>query len=351
LSRLERISPRVAPFSIGVSAWLLACGTERVELGPGQTSAPAGAVAVIEVPSNSRGSISEPYSPDVPTYEVLDSPASLYESRPRPLPLFSSELTAPNSGAANGCAKADFLFVVDSSLSMRDRQITLAQSFPGFIRVAEKTLGSSDIHIMVVDTDGRAPSELLRRDAVADDALCEKMRGAGIRSSEQGDSCNIAGDQRFIVQGQPELEQTFACAAQVGTDGSDFEHPIDAMLDALSPTLNQPGGCNAGFLRDDAILFVTLISDEDDRRSDGDPADWQTELLARKGNNSDAVLLLGILADGNLSDGVCRGNQDAPRLQGLANSLGLVGSVCADDYSAFFQQALGWLAARCAARL
>jgi hypothetical protein len=350
LSRLERISPRVAPFSIGLGAWLLACGTERVELGPGQTSVPADAVAVIEVPSNSRGSIPEPYSLDARMYEVLDSPASSYESRARPLPLSSAELTAPGA-EADGCSKADFLFVVDSSLSMRDRQITLAQSFPGFIRVAEKTLGSSDIHIMVVDTDGRAPSELLRRDAVVDDALCEKMRGAGIRSSEQGDSCNFAGGQRFIVEGQPELEQTFACAAQVGTDGSDFEHPIDAMLDALSPTLNDPGGCNAGFLRDDAILFVTLISDEDDRRSDGDPADWQTELLARKGNNSDALVLLGILADGNLSDGLCRGNDGAPRLQGLANSLGLVGSVCADDYSDFFQQALGWLAARCAARL
>jgi hypothetical protein len=340
--------------SIGVSAWLLACGTQRVELGPGHNAARTGSDEEQAAPGESRA-IPPAVAPgfDVPSV----SPRDTSEGPLRTLPLVAGAIPgaedehptpAPAGGAGTkGCGKVDLLFVVDNSLSMRDRQTALALSFPGFIQVVRKTLGFSDFHIMVVDTDGRSPSELLRDAPIVDDALCGRMRGSGIRLGETGASCNFATAQRFIVQQQPELEQAFACVAQVGTDGSDFEHPIDAMLDALSPALNEAGGCNAGFLREDGILFITLISDEDDELSAGEPADWESQVLARKGSNSGAVVTLGIVADGDLNDGVCRGLQDAPRLQSFAKSLGLIGSVCADDYSALFQQAVGWIAARC----
>ncbi|MEO8185405.1 MAG: hypothetical protein ABI895_41890 [Deltaproteobacteria bacterium] len=348
---------RIVPQTLlGVGAWLLACGTERVELGPGQSAGRPDSVEGFETPSEYRPTVPGlPQPVEVPSL----SPSNLSESGPRALPLLASAFPGTGDGevtpgpaggvGTEGCGKADLLFVVDNSLSMRDRQAALAASFPGFIQVVEKTLGFSDFHIMVVDTDGRSSSELLRDSPVVDSALCEEMRGAGRRLSETGASCNLATEQRFMVQEQPELEQTFACIAQVGTDGSAVEHSVDAMLDALSPALNEPGGCNAGFLRDDAILFITLITDEDDRHSEGEPADWRDQVLARKGGNSDAIVALGIVPDGNLSDGVCRAAQDAPRLQSFASSLGLIGSACADDYSALFQQAVGWLAGRCAA--
>jgi hypothetical protein len=354
LPRQKSMPSRIGTL-IGVSGWLLACGTEHVELGPGQSASSTDALEGLEAPSESRPTIPAlPQPVDLPSV----SPSDFSESGPRELPLLASGFPgtadgegtpAPAGGVrSKGCSKADLLFVVDNSLSMRDRQTALAASFPGFIQVVQQTLGLSDFHIMVVDTDGRSPSELLRDSPAVDSALCEEMRGAGKRLDETGASCNFATEQRFMVQDQQELEPTFACVAQVGTNGSALEHSVDAMLDALSPTLNEAGGCNAGFLRDDAILFITLISDEDDRHSAGEPVDWRDQVLARKGGNPEAIVTLGIVADGNLSDGVCRGTQDAPRLQSFASSLGLIGSVCADDYSALFQQAAGWLATRCA---
>jgi len=345
----------VTPALLGVSAWLLACGTERVELGPGQSAAGPDSVEEFEAPSQYRPAV--PALPQ-PVEVSSVSPSDFSESGPGVIPLLASGFPGTEDGVtplpaggvqSQGCGKADLLFVVDNSLSMRDKQAALAASFPGFIQVVQETLGFSDFHIMVVDTDGRSSSELLRDSPVVDDALCEEMRGAGRRLSETGASCNFATEQRFMVLDQPQLEQAFACVAQVGTDGSALEHPVDAMLDALSPTLNEPGGCNAGFLRDDAILFITLITDEDDRHSEQEPADWRDQVLARKDGNPEAIVALGIVPDGNLSDGVCRGAEDAPRLQSFASSLGLIGSVCADDYSALFQQAVGWLAGRCAA--
>jgi hypothetical protein len=69
-------------------------------------------------------------------------------------------------------------------------------------------------------------------------------------------------------------------------------------------------------------------------------------VLSRKGGYAEAVVTLGIVADGNLEAGVCR-TGGAPRLQTFAEGLGLVGSVCSEDYSSVFQQAVGWLGARC----
>ena len=69
------------------------------------------------------------------------------------------------------------------------------------------------------------------------------------------------------------------------------------------------------------FLVVTLITDEDDDHSSGEPADWEQALVAAKAGDPGAVVMLGILPDGNLSDGLCRGSDDAPQLQALTTSL------------------------------
>lgn len=339
---------------IGASAlWLGACGTEDIELRPGEVhEGPDGAEPTPPAaPVSPAPLASRPEGLAVATAPVGRGASS--EGIPRELELVANDLPTPgdvgfteepaSEAPAASCEKVDFLFVVDGSLSLREEQASLARSFGGFIQLVQNTLGVSDFHIMVVGTGGRGPSavDLL-------EPSCDERRGAGRRISESGSSCNFASADRFLLRDQPELEQTFACVAQVGVEALPLEHPVDAMLDAISPALNQPEGCNAGFLRDDAALVITLISDEDDILSGGQPGDWQREVLARKGGNAEAVVTLGILADANLPGGVCHGLQSAPRLQSFAKGLGLVGSVCADDYSPLFQQAMGWLAARCA---
>jgi hypothetical protein len=42
------------------------------------------------------------------------------------------------------------------------------------------------------------------------------------------------------------------------------------------------GKCNKGFLRDDALLFLTFISDTDDEKSKSTPVDWYKAIVKAK---------------------------------------------------------------------
>lgn len=250
-----------------------------------------------------------------------------------------------------GCQKVDFLFVVDNSISMFQQQSNLTSSFPGFMRVVEQTLEVTDFHIMVVDTDGWDGQ-------AASDAMdpCRDALGAGKRNGSDERDCGVRGDDRYLRADQPDLEETFACLAQVGTVGSSREQPMDATLLAVGAAQNEARGCNAGFLREDAILVVTLITDEDDTRSSGSPAVWRQALLDAKAGNETALVVLGLVDDANLdaplSGGPCRGFVGlggAPILQSFVTSLeqGSLASVCAPDYSPFFARAVSVIDTAC----
>ena len=65
-----------------------------------------------------------------------------------------------------------------------------------------------------------------------------------------------------------------------------------------------PGACDAGFLRDDAILVVTFISDDilmpgvdDDASTVGSPQQWYDAVVAAKNGRPDDVVMLGIVYD------------------------------------------------------
>jgi hypothetical protein len=214
-----------------------------------------------------------------------------------------------------------------------------------------RVLEATDFHIMVVATGGDPEDD---DEPALDVEACEEIQGAGRRRSEDGEDCGIAGGLPFMVAEQPDLEATFSCLARVGTDGSAFERTMDTLRAATSATLNAPGRCNAGFLRDDAILVVTFITDEEDQRSEGEPADWRQALLDVKGGNDDALVLLGLVGDNNVDDGLlggpCGGSDadGSPRLQEFVSSLdGVLGSVCAPDYTPFFQTAVGSIDSAC----
>ncbi len=271
--------------------------------------------------------------------------------------VFTSDAPTSAEQDREGCQKVDFLYVVDNSASMVDEQLNLTASFSGFMRVVQDTLGTVDHHIMVVDTDDRNVGDVvasLRGDVVLDDA-CVGVLGAGLRSDLDGYDCGIAGGGRYILDNQANLESTFACLAQVGTAGDATEQPIGALLSAVGPTLTGPDGCNAGFLREDAVLVVTLITDEEDDNSALSPEDWKRRLLAIKGGNEDAIVVLGLIADaggnGALPGGPCPAldDVDSPRLERFVQSFGFgsLGSVCAPEYSNFFAQAVSVVDTAC----
>ena len=112
-------------------------------------------------------------------------------------------------------------------------------------------------------------------------------------------------------------------------------------------------------MRDEAILVVTVISDEDDNSSDGNPADWVANLAAAKNNDQSGIVTLGLIGDlGNGINGaapVCTagssdgGADDATRLRQFVTSMDnhVLGSVCENSYDAFFQQAVDLITYTC----
>jgi hypothetical protein len=77
-------------------------------------------------------------------------------------------------------------------------------------------------------------------------------------------------------------------------------------------------------------------------------------LIDAKHGNAEAVVLLGLVGDNNVDDGLlggpCRASDadGAPRLQAFVTSLsGVLGSVCAPDYTAFFRTAAGSISRAC----
>lgn len=288
----------------------------------------------------------------------------------------------------SACEKIDFLFVIDNSGSMIDEQQNLATSFPGFISTIQGTLMAQDYHLMVVDTDAASvgassisisngeitcethptccigvcngiggimvfpPPTVCNGEPCSNFPLptgCEATLGAGRDYDQEGVPCGIDNGLRYMTDQQSDLTGTFQCAALVGPNGDGLELPMDAMKAAISSE-SDAGGCNEGFLRDDAVLVVVYITDEDDEgQSTGDPASWKDFVVQAKAGNEEALVVLGLIADEGVPGGVCTDNGDAPVLRTFAESFvyGQWASVCEPDYTQFFVDAVSVIDTAC----
>ncbi|MEM6993329.1 MAG: hypothetical protein AAF721_22645 [Myxococcota bacterium] len=282
--------------------------------------------------------------------------------------------------SGGGCDKVDFLFVIDNSVSMTDEQAHLINSFPNFMATIEETVQAQDFHVLVTDMDGEdkwgdkydkcwdkcldpPPSGTCTMGTlgvIACDDLpaegpteCDQTLGSGrtYDSVIPPQYCPFDAEDRYLTDADADLSGTFACAASMGAWGGG-EFAISAMLAATSDDLNAPGGCNEGFLRDDAVLVVTVITDEEDfGDSPGDPPQWKQNLIAAKSGNETAVVVLGLVGDTGEAGAVCPadsvpggvGAEPSPRLREFVSSFdgrGFLGSVCEPDYGPFFEQAV-----------
>ncbi|HEY0135949.1 MAG TPA: hypothetical protein VGB85_17810, partial [Nannocystis sp.] len=220
-----------------------------------------------------------------------------------------------------GCkGKIDFLFLISRTFTMKMEQAALQTSLPGFIDTIEATFPDFDTHIMVANPDGpwpgwqcnvpelcgtkkncgpSAPDFKCGHDTWSLIEACDETLGAGIVFNAGAYAtnypCSLAEGRRYMVlPGEPDPKAAFDCIARVGTSG-DYPPMGDALVAAVSPTLNAEDGCNAGFLRPDALLVVTIITDGDDTESVTKLADWYAALLNAKGDPG-AVVMLAIQA-------------------------------------------------------
>ncbi|MBL4689643.1 MAG: hypothetical protein JKY37_33960 [Nannocystaceae bacterium] len=260
-----------------------------------------------------------------------------------------------------GCSKLDFLFVVDNSLSMVTHQQTLISSFGPFIDTILDEVQAHDFQILVTDSD--AGEDVLAcvgclfcgdycDQAVGFDS-CETTLGAGeVQPYSLGASnrvCGVPDGHRYLTSDLPiqASKDMFACMAQVGTGGSGAELPMSALVQAVT-SQSADGGCNAGFVRSDAVLVVTVITDDpydeqtpDDASTVGSPQQWYDAIVAAKGGDADNVVMLGIVRV-----------QDAPtprflEFLALFGDRGLTGDIFAAEYGSFFDTAVGLIDTAC----
>src|SRR5690606_3024818 len=88
----------------------------------------------------------------------------------------------------------------------------------------------------------------------------------------------------------------FTTMADVGTGGDGTEKGLEASVLAVSPPHTDIGGANYGFLRQNALLSIIYVSDENDF-SAGAVSDWLDDLLAVKDYHTETLIANAITGD------------------------------------------------------
>jgi hypothetical protein len=156
----------------------------------------------------------------------------------------------------------DILFVVDNSGSMQDDQNILAQSFGSFIKAfREKDV---DAHFGIVTTDTTAASARSGNKPYWEDGKLNGYYrpGPGNLLSKFASSIWLDSEDKNLVG-------HFTANVRVGTKGSGSEQGLQSIELALADAKIGRGGFNEGFLRDEAMLSLVVVSDEDNDIRDG----------------------------------------------------------------------------------
>lgn len=281
----------------------------------------------------------------------------------------------PHPGTPAWCSakKVDLLFVIPRDELMSAVQSTLIGSLPGIFDWIEDLFADFDFQIMVVDADDTwGASKCSTAAACPGDfgcaaigeplypcwapkagevTYCDHALGGGVvfpaAKGASNKRCPVPPGRRYLRRGDPGLAEAFECVGHVGY-GAGGSAVGKLMMDIDAPELDGAFGCNAGFLRDDALLFVTLISAiGGDGSSPYNPLVWAQSLQATKGLDPEAIFMLGFLPDAE--PGLCPsaegGGQFEEFIGYFENSL--VRSVCSPSYAPGFAEAVKKALALC----
>ncbi len=185
----------------------------------------------------------------------------------------NDDLATPPDFAGPQTRKLDVLFMIDNSATMQAASDQLVQHFGDFLQLFDQLTTQNifvDLHIGVVTSDygagqlamsGCSPSPggdngFLQTIGKAADPSCVAPVGGRYISY----AYNPAGGEpkHNLPMGQT-IAKTFTCMASVGATGCGFEHQLESVYAALHNTVE-----NAGFLREDALLAVVFLTNEDD---------------------------------------------------------------------------------------
>jgi hypothetical protein len=130
---------------------------------------------------------------------------------------------------------------------------------------------------------------------------------------------------------QDDLSTSFACAARVGTSGLSDERPLQAAVSALTAGSAESGSCNGGFVRDDALLVLVFVTDEDAVMG---PSTAYEQIVDLKGGDDRDVVVASLVHVVGIG---CYDVHavEAHLLVGFTGLFehGFVGAICVDDWA------------------
>jgi len=230
----------------------------------------------------------------------------------------------------------DVLWVVDDSGSMSGEQEMLANNFPTFF--SQTTINNVDFHIAVTTTltrEGCVPDFTNPNDSCAGQPPHDK---AGLYTA-------CSGNDKWITTTTSNPEQQFECNANTTSNrnpdrptSDEAEGGLLASKLFLSPPKSTDPAANGGFLRDDAKLYVIVVSDEEDQ-SDG-PTDLYVDFYrSLKGFRNQGMVNFSAIAGpeggcngGSTTEGL--GSDDGARYRDVATAMGgLFQSICETDWT------------------
>ena len=162
--------------------------------------------------------------------------------------------------AVEECQKMDIVFVVDDSGSMKEEQQNLAANFPKFVSKIDSFKTKSGAKLdwrLAVTTTATNIKYNIKVPFAGTMPMSEKGDDGAFRMSSE---CGTT--KRWVEKADANAAAEFQCLAQAGTEGSSIEMPLYATKLALNDRVAD--GTNAGFLRDDALLALIVLTDEDD---------------------------------------------------------------------------------------
>jgi len=242
--------------------------------------------------------------------------------------------------AVGSCEAVDVLFVIDNSGSMGDDNAQLIPAFSNINQLVGSLIDGPCTYRVGVTTTEVAPD--------FQPAECQQ-RGA---LSRAGAVCaDPFGDPEhppWISETDP--ISTLGCLLAVGTDYDTDEKQLQTIIESVGPSMQGPGGCNEGFMREGVPLIVILVTDEDDdddsatpgeaahrTGSAGDHFSWYEDLTALKPARELGVVVLAATQAEGCDWSPAPGNSDGTGAEYAANILTFLGDFTGAGYADHFR--------------
>lgn len=179
------------------------------------------------------------------------------------------------------CKHIDVVIAVDNSGSMQEEKAALRDiAFPGFANALRDVAGGiEDFRVGVLDA-------------------CPQP--ANYHTRGVGGQCNFQSGKVWMESSSTALEDEFKCVGDVFsgdvqcTMQNDDEQPATAATISLEDAYQGTGKPNAGFLRDEALLVVVAITDEDEQPTPNVNAQAIYDRLIATKRDPKHVVFLGI---------------------------------------------------------